>query len=92
MKLLLTTIFALVSSTAFAADLKIGVLDKNKALFDSTAAKEVNEKLRQDYGVKEEQAAKLEQEIQTIRQDYQTDKDLLTEEDVAELNTSLKRL
>ena len=89
-KLLVAIALVCSFSAASAAEKKIAVLDKNAALFNSEAAQEINDQMRKDFGSKEQLASKLEAEIAKIRENYKTDKDILTEDEVNKLNQSLQ--
>jgi outer membrane protein len=78
------------SAVSIAAD-KIAVLDKNAAMFKSEAAQTINQQMQADYGDKEVAAKDLETAIIKIRQDYESDKDLLSESEIAALDKDIRQ-
>jgi outer membrane protein len=92
----LTTLFALLtvsfcSSFAFAADLKIGLIDTQRILQESKAAQEAREAIVQ--ALKEKQAVYQgkEREILNMRQSYEQDQASFSPEEAKERQLDLAR-
>ena len=61
----------LLSQGAFAQDTKIGLLNALQALFNSDAAKVVQEELEQEFSIDEERAQELTEQLGVLQEEYQ---------------------
>lgn len=71
------------ASTVKAAD--IAILDQNFVLFGSNAAEEATAQLRSEYAEQEQQVQTLEQAIRQLQSRARTDADIMTEEEMRQL-------
>lgn len=80
------------TQVAFAQDTKIGVLNALQALFNSDAAKIVQEELEQEFASDETRAADLTQQLTTLRDDYQQNSAVMTQEQIRRMNSNAQDL
>lgn len=71
------------ATTVKAAD--IAILDQNFVLFGSNAAEEATAQLRSEYAEQEQQVQTLEQSIRQLQNRARTDADIMTEEEMRQL-------
>ena len=67
------TALLLVGSGALAQDTKIGIVNLEAALFNSEAARVVQEELRVEFANDEQRAQTLQSELQALQQKFQQD-------------------
>ncbi len=77
---------------ALAQDTKIGVLNPLQALFNSDAAKVVQQELELEFNADETRATELSEELTKMRDEYQQNSAVMTEEEVRRLNASAQDL
>ena len=83
---------ALVASTALAQDTKIGVLNPLQALFNSDAARIVQQELEQEFSVDEARAAELSGQLQSLQEEYQQNEAVMTEDEIRRMNADAQDL
>ncbi|WP_158583953.1 OmpH family outer membrane protein [Salinibius halmophilus] len=84
MKKLFTFIFATcVSFTAMASN--YAVINQELVMFTSQVAQAENARLQADFGDLDRERTALQEELRAMQRQYETDKDILTEEEVATL-------
>lgn len=81
-----------VAQGAFAQDTKIGVLNALQSLFNSDAAKIVQEELEQEFSGDETRAKELSDQLTTLRDDYQQNSAVMTQEQIRRMNSSAQDL
>ena len=77
----------LVSQGAAAQDTKIGVLNALQALFNSDAARVVQEELEQEFSADEERAQELTDELNTLREEFQQNEAVMSEQEITRMNS-----
>lgn len=82
----------LVAQGAFAQDTKIGVLNALQALFNSDAAKVVQEELELEFSADETRAVELSEQLTAIRNDYQQNSATMSQEQIRRMNASAQDL
>ena len=82
----------LAAQGASAQDTKIGVLNALQALFNSDAAKVVQEELEQEFSADETRAAELAEQLTAMRDDYTQNSATMSEEQIRRLNSSAQDL
>lgn len=82
----------LISQGAFAQDAKIGVLNALQALFNSDAARIVQEELEQEFELDEERAQELTDELTVLSEKFQQDEAVMTEEEKRRMNSNAQDL
>lgn len=82
----------LFTQVAVAQDTKIGVLNPLQALFNSDAARIVQEELEQEFSVDEARATELTEQLQAIQEDYQQNEAVLTEDEIRRMNANAQDL
>lgn len=82
----------LISQATFAQDTKIGVLNALQALFNSDAARVVQEELEQEFASDETRAQELTTQLTTLRDDYQQNSAVMTQEQIRRMNASAQDL
>ncbi len=93
MKLFLACLsLVLVTGVANAQDTKIGVLNPLQALFNSDAARIVQEELEQEFATDEARATELTEQLQALQQDYQQNEAVMTEEQIRRMNANAQDL
>ncbi|MGA1071486.1 MAG: OmpH family outer membrane protein [Pseudohongiellaceae bacterium] len=96
MKTLKTLIAALclvtASQGAFAQDTKIGVLNALQALFNSDAARIVQEELEQEFSADEARAQELSDQLTALSEKFQQDEAVMTQEEIRRMNSNAQDL
>ncbi|MBL6752790.1 MAG: OmpH family outer membrane protein [Pseudomonadales bacterium] len=96
MKTLKTLIAALclvtASQAAFAQDTKIGVLNALQALFNSDAARIVQEELEQEFSADEARAQELSDQLTALSEKFQQDEAVMTQEEIRRMNSNAQDL
>ncbi len=82
----------LLSNIANAQDTKIGVLNPLQALFNSDAARIVQEELEQEFAADETRATELTEQLQALQEDYQQNEAVMTEEQIRRMNAQAQDL
>ena len=77
---------------AFAQDTKIGVLNALQALFNSDAARVVQEELEQEFSADETRAVELSDQLTALRTDYQQNSAVMTQEQIRRMNSNAQDL
>ena len=92
MKTLKTLVAALcltlLSQGALAQDTKIGVLNALQALFNSDAARVVQEELEQEFSADEARAQELTTQLQDLSAKFQQDEAVMTDEEKRRMNSN----
>ena len=78
----------LFSQGAFAQGTKIGVLNALQALFNSDAARVVQQELDTEFAEDEQRASTLGQELQELQTEYQQNEAVMTEEQKRRMNSN----
>lgn len=73
-------------STMVFAEIKIAILDKNAAMFQSEAARRETEKLKLEFGSDEQRILIIEQQVTDIRSELETDSAIMDPDDVESQN------
>ncbi len=82
----------LVSQGAFAQDTKIGVLNALQSLFNSDAARIVQEELEQEFSEDESRAQDLNEQLQALALDFQQNEAVMTDEEKRRMNSNAQDL
>ena len=82
----------LVSQGAMAQDTKIGVLNALQALFNSDAARVVQEELEQEFSIDETRAQELNEQLVALQAEYQQNEAVMTEAEIGRMNSSAQDL
>lgn len=82
----------LISQGVFAQDAKIGVLNALQALFNSDAARVLQEELDQEFAVDTERSQELTEELTALAEKFQQDEAVMTEEEIRRINSSAQDL
>lgn len=82
----------LVSQGAFAQDTKIGVLNALQALFNSDAARVVQEELEQEFSADEERAQGLTDQLNELREEFQQNEAVMSEDEIRRMNSNAQDL
>ncbi|MCG8413620.1 MAG: OmpH family outer membrane protein [Pseudomonadales bacterium] len=90
----LVACFSLVlfTQTAIAQDTKIGVINPLQALFNSDAARIVQEELEQEFSVDEARATELTEQLQALQEEYQQNEAVMTEDEIRRMNADAQDL
>jgi len=83
---------ALLAQSAMAQDTKIGVLNPLQALFNSDAARVVQEELELEFADDETRAAELTTQLQELQQRYQQNEAVMTQEEIRRMNSNAQDL
>jgi outer membrane protein len=83
---------AFLSQGATAQDTKIGVLNALQALFNSDAARVVQEELEQEFSVDEARAVELTEQLQTLQEEYQQNEAVMSEDEIRRMNANAQDL
>ncbi|MEX2468620.1 MAG: OmpH family outer membrane protein [Pseudohongiellaceae bacterium] len=90
---------ALILSVAFMAQvavaqdgIKIGVLNPLQALFNSDAARVVQEELEQEFAEDEARATELADQLRSLQQEFQQNEAVMTQEQIRRMNTNAQDL
>ncbi|MBL4821035.1 MAG: OmpH family outer membrane protein [Gammaproteobacteria bacterium] len=76
----------LVTSVAMAQDSKIGIVNLEQALFNSAAAKGVQEEIRAEFANDEQRAISLQEDLVGLQEKFQQDEAIMSESEVRQLN------
>lgn len=82
----------LAAQVATAQDTKIGVLNPLQALFNSDAARVVQEELEQEFATDEARATQLNEQLQALQQEYQQNEAVMTQEEIRRMNANAQDL
>ena len=82
----------LLSQGAFAQDAKIGLLNALQALFNSDAAKVVQEELEQEFSIDEARAQELTEQLGALQEEYQQNEAVMSEEEIRRMNSNAQDL
>jgi len=80
------------SQGAFAQDTKIGVLNALQALFNSDAARIVQEELEQEFSADEARAQELSDQLAALSEKFQQDESVMTQEEIRRMNSNAQDL
>lgn len=83
---------AFLSQGAMAQDTKIGVLNALQALFNSEAARVVQEELEQEFSSDEARAADLTAQLTSLQEEYQQNEAVMTEDEIRRMNANAQDL
>ncbi len=83
---------AIVSQGGYAQDAKIGVLNALQALFNSDAARIVQEELEQEFSIDETRAQELTEELGTLGEEFQQNEAVMTDEEKRRMNADAQDL
>jgi outer membrane protein len=82
----------LVSQGAAAQDTKIGVLNALQALFNSDAARVVQEELEQEFNSDEVRAQELTDQLNALREEFQQNEAVMSEQEISRMNSNAQDL
>ena len=82
----------LFSQGIYAQDTKIGVLNALQALFNSDAARIVQEELEQEFNQDQTRANDLTDQLQNLQEEYQQNEAVMTEDEVRRMNSNAQDL
>ena len=82
----------LFSQGVYAQDTKIGVLNALQALFNSDAARIVQEELEQEFSQDQTRANDLTEQLQSLQEEYQQNEAVMTEDEVRRMNSNAQDL
>jgi outer membrane protein len=82
----------MVSQGALAQDTKIGVLNALQALFNSDAARVVQEELEQEFSVDENRAQELNDQLVELAEEFQQNEAVMSEEEIRRMNSDAQDL
>ena len=89
----LTVLSVLVFSQGLMAqDAKIGILNPLQALFNSDSARIVQEELEQEFAADEARAQELSTQLNELREKFQQDEAVMTEDEVRRMNSDAQDL
>ena len=80
------------AQSAAAQDAKIGILNAIQALFNSDAARVVQEELEQEFAQDEQRATELTEELTTLQEQYQQNEAVMSEDEVRRMNSDAQDL
>ncbi len=83
---------AFVSQGAASQDTKIGILNALQALFNSDAARIVQEELEQEFSSDEARAAELTDQLNTLREEFQQNEAVMNEQEISRMNADAQDL
>lgn len=83
---------ALVSQGALAQDTKIGVINAIQALFNSEAAQVIQAELENEFSADEARATALTEQLQALRDNFQQNEAVMSEEEKRRMNTEAQDL
>ena len=81
-----------VSQAAMAQDTKIGVLNALQALFNSDAARIVQEELEQEFNADETRAQELSEQLTALSEKFQQDEAVMTQDEIRRMNSNAQDL
>ena len=82
----------IISQGAFAQDTKIGILNALQALFNSDAARVVQEELEQEFSIDETRAADLQEQLAALGETFQQNEAVMTDEEKRRMNADAQDL
>ena len=80
------------SQAAMAQDTKIGVLNALQALFNSDAARIVQEELEQEFNADETRAQELSEQLTALSEKFQQDEAVMTQDEIRRMNSNAQDL
>ena len=80
------------TQNAAAQDAKIGILNAIQALFNSDAARVVQEELEQEFAQDEQRATELTEELTALQEQYQQNEAVMSEDEVRRMNSDAQDL
>jgi len=80
------------SYAATAQDPKIGVLNALQALFNSDAARIVQEELEQEFNADETRAQELSEQLTALSEKFQQDEAVMTQDEIRRMNSNAQDL
>ena len=83
---------ALQSQSVSAQDTKIGILNAIQALFNSDAARVVQQELEQEFAQDEQRANELTEELTALQEQYQQNEAVMSEDEVRRMNSDAQDL
>lgn len=83
---------ALQSQSISAQDTKIGILNAIQALFNSDAARVVQQELEQEFAQDEQRANELTEELTSLQEQYQQNEAVMSEDEIRRMNTDAQDL
>ena len=83
---------ALQSQSISAQDTKIGILNAIQALFNSDAARVVQQELEQEFAQDEQRANELTEELTALQEQYQQNEAVMSEDEVRRMNSDAQDL
>ena len=83
---------ALQSQGVSAQDTKIGILNAIQALFNSDAARVVQQELEQEFAQDEQRANELTEELTALQEQYQQNEAVMSEDEVRRMNSDAQDL
>ena len=75
-----------------AQDTKIGVLNALQALFNSDAARIVQEELEQEFNADETRAQELSEQLTALSEKFQQDEAVMTQDEIRRMNSNAQDL
>lgn len=85
-KLMLLAGLVLLPGLALAQDSKIGIINLEQALFNSEAARSVQEELQSEFSGDERRAQTLQEELVALQQKFRQDEAIMSETEKRQLN------
>ncbi len=82
----------LVAQGASAQDTKIGVLNALQALFNSDAARVVQEELEQEFSSDEVRAQELTDQLNALREQFQQNEAVMSQQEITRMNSNAQDL
>lgn len=79
-------------ATTAMADVRIAVIDQERVLFGSDAARSASSELQQQFSGQEQQVRQLEQQITEMRERGESESALMSEEEINELQQEIQFL
>ncbi|MEZ5492194.1 MAG: OmpH family outer membrane protein [Gammaproteobacteria bacterium] len=84
--LMLLVSLTLVPGFVMAQDTKIGIINLEQALFNSEAARVVQEELQSEFSGDERRAQTLQEELVALQQKFQQDEAIMSESEIRQMN------
>lgn len=82
----------MLSPAAFGQDTKIGIINPLQALFNSDAARVVQEELEQEFSIDEARASELTAQLQALQEQFQRDEAVMDEDEIRRMNADAQDL
>ena len=93
LKTLIAVVYLVTASqAAMAQDTKIGVLNALQALFNSDAARIVQEELEQEFNADETRAQELSEQLTALSEKFQQDEAVMTQDEIRRMNSNAQDL